>query len=65
MIRRVTAFSAHQTGVGMQIAFTYSEIDGNGKVLAQNKRAEVVVLDETILKNVDDIFDFLQNKIPE
>ena len=65
MNRRVTAFSAHQTGVGMQIAFAYSEIDENGKVLAQNKRAEVVVLDETILNNVDSIFSFLQTKIPE
>lgn len=65
MIKRVTAFSAHQTGVGMQIAFTYSEIDVSGKVLAQNKRTEVVVLDETVLKNVNDIFNFLQGKIPE
>lgn len=65
MIKRITAYQVHQTGIGEQAAFTYSEIDQTGNVIAQNKRAEVVILDEKVLEAVKTIYDFLQNKIPE
>ena len=29
-IKKVTAFSVHQTGVGQQVAFTYSIVDEMG-----------------------------------
>ena len=45
-IKKVTAFSVHQTGVGQQVAFTYSIVDENGTVVAQNKRAEVVLINQ-------------------
>lgn len=64
MIKKVTAFSIHQTGIGMQAAFTYSEINDDGSVISQNKRAEIVILDENILNSVNSIYDFLQKKIP-
>lgn len=65
MIKKVTAFSVHQTGVGQQVAFTYSLIDENGAVIAQNKRAEVVLINQEQLDAVDSLYSFLQGKIPE
>ena len=65
MIKKITAFSSHQTGVGEQIAFTYSEIEESGKIINQNKRAEVVVLDQNIIHALESVYEFLQTKIPE
>lgn len=65
MIKKITAYQIHQTGIGQQAAFTYSAVDESGKVIAQNKRAEVVILDEAVLKAAKVIYDFLQDKIPE
>lgn len=65
MIKKITAFSVHQTNIGMQVPFTYSEIDESGKVISQNKRAEIVALNPDILQAIDKIYEFLQEKIPE
>ena len=65
-MKKVTAFSVHRTGTGEQAAFTYSEInESTGKIIAQNKRAEVVILEDEILTAVATIYNFLQHKIPE
>lgn len=65
MIKKITAFSIHTTGEGERAAFTYSIIDENGHVTAQNKRAEVILLDPDILSAANDIYNFLQERIPE
>lgn len=65
MKKKITAFSIHTTGEGERAAFTYSIIDDSGHVTAQNKRAEVILLDETALEAADTLYDFLQGKIPE
>lgn len=65
IIKKVTAFQAHPTNVGEQLAFSYSMIDENGKILEQNKRYEIVVLDEEVLNAINIIYNFLQGKIPE
>lgn len=65
MIKKVTAFSVHQTGIGQQVAFTYSIVDENGNVVAQNKRAEVVLVDQEQIDAVNHLYGFLETKIPE
>lgn len=65
MMKKVTAYSVHQTGIGQQVSFTYSVIDENGAVVAQNKRAEVVLIGEEQLEAAQKLYEFLQNKIPE
>lgn len=65
MTKKITAFSIHTTGEGERAAFTYSIIDDGGHVTAQNKRAEVILLDETALGAAATLYDFLQGKIPE
>lgn len=66
IIKKITAFSSHETSIGEQVAFTYSEIDSDaGKITAQNNRAEVVVLDEDVKTAIKAVRDFLESKIPE
>ena len=65
MIKRITAFSIHTTGEGERAAFTYSVIDENGNVVVQNKRAEVILVNDETLVAVDTLYRFLKTKIPE
>ena len=65
MIKRITAFSIHTTGEGERAAFTYSVIDENGDVVVQNKRAEVILVNDETLTAVDTLYRFLKTKIPE
>ena len=64
-IKKVTAFSVHQTGVGQQVAITYSIVDENGTVDAQNKRAEVVLNNQEQIDAAASLYAFLETKIPE
>lgn len=65
MIKRITAFSIHTTGEGERAAFTYSVIDENGNVVVQNKRAEVILVNDETLAAADTLYRFLKTKIPE
>lgn len=65
MIKRITAFSVHTTGEGERVAFTYSLIDEDGNVVVQNKRAEIVLIDQSALDAAHTLYDFLKTKIPE
>lgn len=64
MITRITSFTVHQTAEGMRAAFTYSVIDENGNLVKSNVRATVILLDQTILSDVDEIQTYLLSKIP-
>lgn len=65
MIKKITSMTVHKTANGEQVAFSYSEIDDDGKVLAQNKRAEIVVLDEEAASAIEVLYNFVGTKIPE
>ena len=49
-MKKITAFAIHTTGEGQRAAYTYSIIDDNGTVVAQNKRGEVVLMTPETLK---------------
>ena len=65
MIKRITAYSIHTTGEGERAAFTYSIIDEDGNVIASNKRAEVVLINQEALNAAHALYEFLKTKIPE
>lgn len=65
MIKRITAYSIHTTGEGERAAFTYSIIDDDGNVVVQNKRAEVILIDQNALDAASTLYEFLKTKIPE
>lgn len=64
-MNKITAFAIHTTGLGIQAAYTYSIIDDNGTVVAQNKRGEVVLMTTETLKAANTLYKFLETKIPE
>lgn len=65
MVKKITSMTVHQTANGQQVAFTYSLIDDNGNIVTQNKRSEVVILEQNILDAVDVLYNFVNTKIPE
>ena len=65
MFYKVTSIVLHKTALGDQMAITYSKIGEDGSVIAQNKRAETVIVDSDVLKAVNSLFDFAQSKIEE
>lgn len=65
MIKKITAYSIHTTAEGERASFTYSLIEENGNVSASNKRAEVILLDESALSAAQTLYNFLNTKIPE
>lgn len=65
MTKRITAYSIHTTGEGERATFTYSIIDDEGHVTAQNKRAEVILLDPSAIEAANSLYEFLTEKIPD
>ena len=65
MVKKITSMTVHQTANGQQVAFTYSLIDDVGNIVTQNKRSEVVILDNEVLDAVDILYNFVNGKIPE
>lgn len=61
-IKKVTSFVHHTTGAGSRISYTYSEIDENGKIIEDNVKDSIVVVDSEIQNAVDTINDHI-NKI--
>lgn len=64
-MKKIASMTVHKTANGEQIAFSYSEIDTEGNVLAQNKRSEIVVLDDKALSAIEILYNFVLSKIPE
>lgn len=57
--KKVTSFVHHVTGAGSRISYTYSEIDENGKIVADNVKDSLVVVDETVQAAVDTVNEYL------
>ncbi len=58
-MKRITSYTHLTTGEGERLSYTYSEIDEGGKLLSQNNKKNIVVLDEKILDAIKLINDFL------
>lgn len=63
MTKKVTSITLHKTGLGDQAAITYSLIDESGKIIYQNKRREILVVNEDILSCLDAIYNYALNQI--
>lgn len=49
-MKLLTSFTKLITGEGVRISYTYSEVDGDGKLTSQNNRGNFVAIDKE-LKN--------------
>lgn len=48
----VTSFTHLKTGEGDRIAYTYSEISGDGTLVSQNNKGNFIVISEEMLERV-------------
>ena len=62
-IKKVTSFVHHVTGAGSRISYTYSEIDESGKIVADNVKDSLVVVDKDVQSAVDTINEHLNNML--
>lgn len=63
MLNRITNITLHTTAIGEQMAITYSTVDDDGNIIAQNKRAETVILSDDGINAVQTLKRIAQNKI--
>lgn len=65
MQRKVTSFSNFITGEGERIAFTYSEMEDNGKLLSQNNKGTFVALDQEVIEKMQWVRKYIEDNILE
>lgn len=59
-----TSITAWNDSVGKRMSITYSEIDETtGKIINDNKRTDVVVMDNNIKQNIDELLEYAQTVI--
>ena len=61
-MKKLTSFTKLSTGVGMRIAYTYSEINSNGELMSQNNKGNFIVVNDEIIAHLTAIEDFIENK---
>ncbi len=65
-MKKITSFTHHTTAEGERITFTHSVIDENtGQLLKSNERQTLIVIDDSILKAIGTINNFLLEKIAD
>lgn len=65
-MNKLTSFTHLTTGEGDRISYTYSELDSEGNVIAQNKRGNFVALDATLLSHIAAINQYItEHKLQE
>ena len=65
-MNKLTSFTHLITGEGDRISYTYSVLDSDGNVVAQNKRGNFVALDNTLLSHISAINQYIaENKLQD
>jgi len=58
-MKAVTSATVWNDAVGKRISITYSEIDeGTGRIIADNKRIDRVVTDESVKSRIDELLAY-------
>lgn len=64
MIKTVTSITSWNDSVGKRVSITYSEIDETtGKIISDNKRTDVVVMDDSAKEKIDALMSYAQEVI--
>ena len=64
MIKTVTSITTWNDSVGKRMSITFSEIDeSTGKIISDNKRTDIVVVDKTAQGKIDDLLDFASSVV--
>lgn len=62
-MKTITSVTFFHDAVGMRASVTYSEIDDQGKIVADNKRIDVVVVDAAAKKKAQGCLDWAQEVV--
>lgn len=64
-MKKLTSFTAHVTGEGQRISYTYSEIDGSGKLISQNNRENFIVMDAEVMEHINAINTYISSRMAQ
>lgn len=62
-MKKLTSMTILTTAEGKRISATYSDIDGDGKIVSENNRVNRVVVDSEALKLISGLEDYAQKII--
>lgn len=62
MTKKITSFVHHTTGEGSRISYTYSMIDENGKIIKENTKNTLVVVDDNVKNAIGVINSYLESR---
>lgn len=54
-MKKLVSFMHLKTGEGSRVTYTYSEVDLNGNIIAQNKKENFVVVDDAVQEHINTI----------
>lgn len=61
-MKLLTSFTKLVTGEGVRIAYTYSEVDEEGKMISQNNRENFIAVDRELQKHIAAVDDYISDK---
>ncbi len=64
-MKKVTAWTKYEDGGFIEIAYNYKEVSEDGKIIKDNAKGGIIVMDEKIKKHIQAIEKFLMSKIEE
>lgn len=59
-MKKVTSMTVLTTAEGKRLSLTFSEIDGSGNIVNENKRINKVVVDQGALNAIESLENFAQ-----
>lgn len=61
-MKLLTSFTKLTTGEGIRVAYTYSEVDEEGKLISQNNRGNFIVVDQELRKHIEAVDSYISDK---
>ena len=62
-MKKITAVTLHQTGEGERVSILYSDVDGNGNIIATNQREGFIAVDEGLLADIQAVKTFCEKRL--
>ena len=59
-MKTVTSITNWNDAVGKRMSITYSEINEKGEIIADNKRIDRVVTDNSVVQLINNLMDYAQ-----
>lgn len=63
MLKTMTSFTMHRTGEGIRISYTYSKIDDDGNLVANNGRKDIIAVRPEIISALETVETFINERL--